>query len=132
MKKGSKKRKAKTCKILQKEDFELDEVDYKILQLTLDYKTLSDREIGELIGYTRQQVNLRKQKPAFKKAIELRFLKAIEILDSLKTPAAIKIGEHMESKDEKVSLKACEDILGDVLKEKSTDKQPIEVIIKYV
>ena len=126
-----KKVKTKIHKNPQKEDFELDEVDYKIIRYILEYPSLTDAQIGEFIGYKREQVNARRNKPAFKKAIATYSLKPIEILTSLKPEAAIKMGKHIRSKDERISLKACEDVLGDDLKEKASDNKPIEVIIKY-
>jgi len=118
MKKIKKRAIQKSKEKLRKEDYELDEVDYKIMRYILDYKSLTNIQIGELIGYSEKQISLRRNKPAFKKAIAVYSLKPIEILISLKPEAAIKMGKHIRSKDERVSLKACENVLGDDLKEK--------------
>jgi hypothetical protein len=131
MKKGSKERKSKVSKSYQKEDFELNEVDYKILQLTLDYKELTDAKIAEIVGLSRMQVNKIKNKPAFRKVFLQYQMKAIDIILSAKTEAAIKMKRLIKSKDEHIAIKASENILGDDLKEKASDKVPIEVIIKY-
>lgn len=132
MKKVSKKRIPKVHKSSQKEDYELSEIDYKILQLSLDYNDLTDKQISEIVNLTREQVNKIKRKPAFKKVFEMYQKKAIDIIIGAKTEAAIKMKRLIKSKDERVALKASENILGDDLKEKTSDKQPIEVIIKYV
>lgn len=129
MKKGSKE--LKVPKSSNKEDYELNEVDYKILQLSLDYKELTDARIGEIVNLTGRQVNKIKNKPAFRKVFLQYQMKAIDIILSAKTEAAIKMKRLIKSKDERIAIKASENILGDDLKEKTSDKAPIEVIIKY-
>lgn len=122
---------AKLDKILHKEDFELSEIDGKILRLSLDYEDLTDAKIGEIVGLTRQQVNSIKHKPIFKKVYNEYQKKAIDIIISAKTEAAIKLKKHIHSKNEKISQDTCKAILTDELKEKEAERKPIEVVFKF-
>jgi len=131
MEKVKKKRIPESNIKLQKEDFELNETDSKILQLSLDYFNLTDTQIGEIVNLSRKQVNVIKNKPIFKRVFQSYQMKAIDIILGAKTEAALKMKRLIKSKDERVALKASENILGDDLKEKATDNKPIEVVIKY-
>ena len=112
------------------EKYELDEVDMKILRLLIDYKKISNIAIGEIVNLTNKQVGRRRKRPAFKKVLFEYLSKPIDIIVSAKPEAAIRLKRLTKSKDEKIAIKACELVLGDDLKEKSSDYKPIEIIIK--
>lgn len=127
--------KANIDKNRQLNDFELTEDETKILRIVLDYRSLTDKQIGEMVKLTRQQVNKIRNKPAFKKAFNEYQQQAIDIILSARPEAAIKMKKHINSKDERVSLKACEDVLGDILEEKKNkneEKAPIQIIFREV
>lgn len=111
--------------------YELSETGNSILNLSLQFPEMTDEEIGNKLNVTREWVCKVKQTPAYKKVFQIYQKKAIDIILESRTEAAIKMKSLIASKDERVSLKACENVLGDDLKEKASDNKPIEVIIKY-
>lgn len=118
-------------KKLSNEDFELNESDTKIMRLVLDYKCLTNKQIGDIVGMTPKQISVIRNKPIFKKVYNEYQKKAIDIIISAKTEAAIKLKKHIHSKNEKISQDTCKAILSDELKEKETERKPIEVIFKF-
>jgi len=117
IKKKTKKKTAKTkrAKPRQTSGYVLRPVDYRILELVLEFPKITDTAIGEVVKLCRQNVNKIRHKEAFIKEFNNRTDKAINIIIKNKTKAVNKIVKHIESDDDRVSLKASELIAGDLL-----------------
>jgi len=86
--------------------FELDHVDATILGLLLQQPQLTQEQIGQIVGLGREAVNVRINAAKFQRAIHEANRSAIEVLDKNKAHAARVLGRLLDSKDERVQIRA--------------------------
>jgi predicted DNA-binding protein (UPF0251 family) len=91
---------------IAKAALELDHVDGEILRLMLMHPGITQEQIGDLVGLTRQTVNERVNSPKFDRALEVSARSALEIFESNKSRAARVLGELLGSKDDRVRIRA--------------------------
>jgi predicted DNA-binding protein (UPF0251 family) len=84
----------------------LDQVDAEILRLLLQHPSITQEQIGEVIGFTRQTVNERINAPKFQAALQVAARSALEIFESNKARAARKLGALIDSPDDHVAIRA--------------------------
>lgn len=89
----------------------LDEVDRQMLQLVLAQPSITDTQIGVVVGLGRQTVNRRRNRPAFEQAVKTEQLDALAILQRNQPRAAKVLGELLESRDEDIRFKAAREHL---------------------
>lgn len=99
-------------------DFTLDEVDKQIMSMRLQHVGITDAQIAKELNYSREQVNRRQQKPAFKAAMAHYSRSAKQILEDSLSKAALKFVALMDCKKPATERLAARDILvnGGVLK----------------
>jgi predicted DNA-binding protein (UPF0251 family) len=85
---------------------ELDTTDASIIRLHLMYPTMTQEQIGDVIGLSRQAVNERMNAPKFKRAVEVAVRPALEIFESNKPAAARRLGELIQSPDHHIAVRA--------------------------
>lgn len=126
---------AKVDKTRQNLRFSLDDIDNRILSLILEFPKITDSQIGKEVSLCRQQVNKRKNKPAFQKRLSERLSECqeqvINILLKAKTKAALKLTKHIDSQDDRVSIRACEDILNKELYPDSITSEDVPQIPEF-
>lgn len=84
----------------------LDEVDKGILGIVLQRPATTDREIGVLVGLSREAVNRRRNRPAFAKALQESQLDALTIIQSNQATAARTLGTLLADTDPRLRLSA--------------------------
>ena len=112
-------------------EFQLTQTQQIILNVKLEYPELSQKQIAKKLNLTQTYVSELVNKDNFKKAWNDTQKKVTDILLAAKVKAALKYVKHLNAKKDSDSIKVCEGILGDSLKEKKNDNKPIEVIIRY-
>lgn len=85
---------------------DLDEVDRAILQIVISRPATIDREIGVLVGLSREAVNRRRNRPVFARALEEAQLDALTIIQRNQAHAARRLGQLTRSKDDRIALSA--------------------------
>lgn len=85
---------------------DLDEVDRAILQIVISRPATIDREVGILVGLSREAVNRRRNRPVFAKALEEAQVSALEIITRNQAHAARKLGKLVGSADDRIALSA--------------------------
>jgi hypothetical protein len=97
-----------------------DELDHKIFQLKITKPSITDSEIGKIVGLSRQNVNLRRNRVQFKERIEHFFKAPIDKVRAMVEDAIRVLGRSLLSEDEGIRLKAAKLILVSegVIKEK--------------
>ncbi len=85
---------------------DLDEVDRAILQIVISRPATIDREVGVLVGLSREAVNRRRNRPVFAKALEEAQLDALTIIQRNQAHAARKLGQLTRSQDDRIALSA--------------------------
>ncbi len=83
-----------------------DEVDKAILQLKIQHPGITQKTIAEVLGYTRQQINVRINAAKFKRALDEIAMTAIQVFESNQARAARKLGLLIDSVDETVAIRA--------------------------
>ena len=91
---------------LAKAALELDPLDLKILQLSLNFPSATQEQIGAIAGLSRKQVNLRMCAPKFRRAVEIAKRTAIEVFQNNQAKAARVLGDCLDSKDERIKIRA--------------------------
>lgn len=90
---------------------QLDAVDRQMLQLVLAQPSITDTQIGAVVGLGRQAVNKRRNRRAFERAVKNEQLDALAILQRNQPKAARVLGELLASKDEDIQFKAAREHL---------------------
>jgi hypothetical protein len=85
---------------------ELDATDGAILRLVVSHPSLSQQQIGEIVGLGREAVNARINAPKFKRAIQEANRSSLEVFHKNQVHAARVLGRLLDSKDERVQLRA--------------------------
>lgn len=85
---------------------ELDHVDGRILELMLKYPKITQEQIGDIVGLTRQTVNERVNADKFQNALKLATRAALEIFQGNQAAAARKLGALIHSKDDRIAVRA--------------------------
>lgn len=85
---------------------ELDEVDRAILQIIIARPATIDREVGVLVGLSREAVNRRRNRPVFARALEEAQLDALTIIQRNQAHAARRLGQLARSSDDRIALSA--------------------------
>ncbi len=86
---------------------ELDHVDAEILRLMLQHPKITQQTIGDIIGLSRRQVNVRIHAGKFQRALGEANRRAIELFEEHKTAAARRLGELIDDPDPHVAIRAC-------------------------
>ncbi len=131
----------RTNKVLlnYEKEFELSKTQQVILNIVLEYPEMKQKEIAKKLKITAQHLSELVNKPNFIKAWNETQQKAIDIIIKNKSKAVLKIIKHINSKDDRVSLKASELIAGDLLdpkkivlelKDKALAKKEIEELFE--
>lgn len=93
----------------------LDELDMGILTSAMEHPSWTDKEIGEHFGVSREAINRRRNRPAFRAAIERTFRAGMEAASeslSLHAPAVVqKLLECALQNDPAKALQACKALL---------------------
>lgn len=97
----------------------LDEIDAAMMAYIILTPKITNVKLARLIGFDPKEIGRRRNKPLFQFHVQKRILDlskpARKILEDLQPRAALKLGSHMESKTEAISLRAAEDILRPLL-----------------
>lgn len=91
---------------IAKAAIELDQLDAAILQLVLTHPSITQEQVGEIVGLTRQTVNERMNAPKFKRATQIATRSALEIFEGNKARAARVLGELLGSPDDRIKIRA--------------------------
>lgn len=91
---------------IAKAAIELDQVDGAILQLVLTHPSITQEQVGEVVGLTRQTVNERMNAAKFKRAIQIATRSALEVFEGNKARAARVLGELLGSPDDRIKIRA--------------------------
>lgn len=94
-----------------------DDIDKQILTVLLERSGIKDRELGIIVGLSREQTNRRKNRPAMKRALEEARLDALAVFQRNQGRAARRLGALIDAKDEMVSIRACLAHLAPLLRE---------------
>lgn len=92
------------------EFYSLDSLDYSIIDLMLRNPSINDTEIAKQLGYKREQINKRKNRPAFKKEIIELSKEAITKIQEIQSKAVrrlekiIEFGEDKDAKTAAIAL----------------------------
>lgn len=96
-------------------DYELSENDSKVLNLSIKFPHLRQKEIGKQLNLTEETVSRIKSKPAYKQAFKDYQTEQsktwIQILLDARPKAAKKLIEHIDSDSAAISIRAAENIL---------------------
>lgn len=97
---------ARKRQAIAKAEQEIDDVDKAILMWTLKVPGLTQQQIADLIGYSRDQVNARMNLPKFKRALQIATRPALEVFEGNKARAARKLGELIDDPDSRIAIRA--------------------------
>lgn len=93
------------------EKYNLDEIDQKILKLKLEHPSITDSEIGAVVGLGREAVNTRRKRKSFLDAYTHYLQPAKSRIQQLVDKAARVYEKLLNSKDEKIQRLVAKDIL---------------------
>ena len=71
------------------------------------HPNLTQKQIGEQIGFSREAVTARINAARFQRALAIAKRPALEIFQTHKAAAARRLGDLIHSEDERVALRAC-------------------------
>jgi hypothetical protein len=91
---------------LAKATLDLDPMDLAILEHVLRFAGITQEQIGDLVGLSRQTVNERVNSDKFQKALAHASRSSLEIFESNKAKAARKLGALIDNPDVHVALRA--------------------------
>jgi predicted DNA-binding protein (UPF0251 family) len=91
---------------IAKAAIELDHVDAEILRLLLTYPSMTQEQIGDVIGLSRSAISERVNAEKFKRAIEIANRSALEVFEGNKARAARVLGELLASPDDRIKIRA--------------------------
>ncbi len=80
--------------------------DLQILELVLENPAATDAELGKQLGMSRVQINRRRNAPSFQSLLEQAIRQSLEILKIAKVKAARRICGAVDSRDDRIALKA--------------------------
>lgn len=89
----------------------LDALDQRIMQLELNYPTITDEEIGDEIGLGREAVNRRRNAQKYQAKINSFLAEPLETIKAALSKAARVVVKALDSQDEKVRVTAAFKIL---------------------
>lgn len=84
----------------------LDEIDRQMLNLILGMPGITDEAIAEKVGYERTQIFKRRHNPTFQETLKEEQKSAIDVIREGQAKAARKVLDHIDSKDDGISLRA--------------------------
>lgn len=102
----SKKNKEKALVPLQPEDFELDELDRKLLKMIVEYPELTQESLALACNVSHSTVHSRLGKPAFKRARADMMKNFIELLTDAQTAACRRLRQLVQDADKSIALAA--------------------------
>ena len=122
-------RKERIPEVLTK--IQLSDVEKRVLQIDCDpqFNKLTQIEKAELAGIGVAAYRSCLDRPAYKAAKSAITKDAIELIMDARSQAARKMVKLINSENEAVALRACENILGDVLKEKTGTKEQQKLLV---
>ncbi len=100
----------KSDKLSIAEQYQLDTMDQRIMQLKIQYPTITDGKIGELVSLSRTNVNRRRRKPAFKAAIAEYFKPAQQRIEQSIDKAARIYVASLDSKNEMIKRQTAKEL----------------------
>ena len=94
-------------------DYELDEIDKKIIQLCIKYPGINKSEIVRVIGHplTSNNIQNRLDKPAVKKAMSEQLMKIPELTTKAQELALKRIIQMIQGSNDKMALEAAKVVL---------------------
>lgn len=87
---------------------EIDEVDKQMIAAVLQAPSITNAELGALVGLKEPAARKRRNRPAFQRSFDFLVLDAVGVLQANQRRAAEKMGELLESPVEIVAYKAAE------------------------
>lgn len=85
---------------------DLDPTDIAILKLVLNHPTLTQEQVGALVGLGRTAVGIRMNAAKFKRAIDEAGRSALEVFQSNQARAARVLGDLLGSPDDRIKIRA--------------------------
>lgn len=91
---------------VEKAALDLDALDSAIMRYHLQFPSLTQEQLGNLVGLGREAVNARMNAPKFTRALTTANRSAIEIFNDNKRRAAVRLGQLIDDPDNKIAIRA--------------------------
>jgi hypothetical protein len=107
-------------------EFDLDKLDERLIQLIVEYPAMPKTRIAKLCSITKQTLYNRMKKPSFKRALEDLQKNAGSLLSDVQTAAMRRLRRLIQSSDETIALNAVKLALAPVFNQSTVNVNNLE------